>query len=375
VLLAVIGPHWLHIAGPSGGRRLEDPRDFVRLEIEAALRRDIPVIPVLVGGAAMPADDQLPASLQELAFRNGLAVRRNPDFHHDVGRLIKSLDQLLRRHTTPPPQPDEVVSNGLGMKFTWIPPGTVLMGSPSSEESHQDDEAQHRVTLTKGFYLGIHQVTRGQFARFVKDAGYQTEAERGGGAHYLTGKEWKLDPNKNWRAPGFAQTDDHPVVCVSWNDAVAFCDWLAKQDGQGRRYRLPTEAEWEYACRAGTTTPFAFGATISTDQANYDGNYTYGRGKKGVYRQATTPVGSFPANAWGLCDMQGNAWEWCQDWYGPYPKGDVKDQDGPEKGGARVLRGGSWYNYPLWCRSACRNRGAPAIRSDIFGCRVVFCPD
>ena len=121
-----------------------------------------------------------------------------------------------------------------------------------------------------------------------------------------------------------------------------------------KSYRLPTEAEWEYACRAGTTTPFHFGETISTDQANYNGNFTYGNGKKGVYRKKTTPVGSFPANAWGLYDMHGNVWQWCQDWYGDYPQKDVVDPQGPEKGEYRVLRGGSWSNDPRYCRSAYR---------------------
>jgi formylglycine-generating enzyme required for sulfatase activity len=273
------------------------------------------------------------------------------------------------------PRPGEVVTNSLGMNFAWIPPDTLLMGSPSTEAERSDVETQHQVALTKGYYLGIHQVTRGQFANFVKDTGYRTEAERYGGAHSWTGKEWKLDPNKNWRTPGFAQTDDHPVVCISWNDAVAWCDWLTKQDGRARIYRLPTEAEWEYACRAGTTTPFSFGETISTDQANYDGNYVYGEGKKGVFRQATTPVGSFPANAWGLYDMHGNVWEWCQDRYGPYPQGDVKDRKAAAKGDIHILRGGSWYSIPYGCRSAHRHWISPAIRGVGYGCRVVFCLD
>ena len=143
----------------------------------------------------------------------------------------------------------------------------------------------------------------------------------------------------------------------------------------GKRYRLPTEAEWEYACRAGTTTPFHFGDTISTDQANYDGNHTYGKGKKGVYRQKTTPVGSFPPNAWGLYDMHGNVWEWCQDWFGPYPKGDNIDQKGSEKGEYRVLRGGSWIFFPLRCRSARRYWSAPGRRGHDCGCRLVLCLD
>ncbi len=143
----------------------------------------------------------------------------------------------------------------------------------------------------------------------------------------------------------------------------------------GKRLRLPTEAEWEHACRAGTTTPFHFGETISTDQANYNGNHTYGKGTKGVYRKKTTPVGSFPANAWGLHDMAGNVWDWCQDWYGAYPKEDEKDPVGGIGGDARVLRGGSWYNNPRNCRSAYRNRNDPGNRNDNNGCRVLLCLD
>ena len=207
--------------------------------------------------------------------------RRHQLTHERAKVIAREVREQWQKEQPRAPRPGDVVTNSLGMKFAWMPPGTFLMGSPKSEQGRDDDEAQHRVTLTKGFHLGVHQVTRGQFACFVKAAGYKTEAERDGGAYGWTGKEWKLDPKFNWRTPGFDQADDHPVVSISWNDAVAFCDWLTKQDGKGRRYRLPTEAEWEYACRAGTTTPFHFGDTISTDQANYDGNYTYGGGQKG----------------------------------------------------------------------------------------------
>ncbi len=152
------------------------------------------------------------------------------------------------------------------MKLRWIAPGRFLMGSPTSEAGREPytgaDETQHAVTLTKGFYLGIHQITRGVFARFVKDASYLTEAERAGGAYSWDGKEWKLDPKKNWKTPGFEQTDNHPVVCVSWNDTVALCEWLTRRYGEGGKYRLPTEAEWEYACRAGTTTAYQWGDRI-----------------------------------------------------------------------------------------------------------------
>jgi formylglycine-generating enzyme required for sulfatase activity/tRNA A-37 threonylcarbamoyl transferase component Bud32 len=274
-------------------------------------------------------------------------------------------------------KPGEIITNSLGMKFAWIPPETFLMGSPKNEEGREPyqgaDEFQHKVTLTKGFFMGIQQVTRGQFATFVQKAGFKTQAEREGGAHIWTDKEWKQDPAANWRNPGFEQTNDHPVTCVSWNDAVAFAEWLAKQDN--KRIRLPSEAEWEYACRARTTTPFHFGETISTDQANFDGNYTYGKGTKGKFRQKTTPVGSFPANAWGLFDMHGNLWDWCQDWFGEHPRNDVVDPQGPESGQYRVLRGGSWISDPENCRSACRNGLEPAYRFSIFGLRVCFCLD
>ena len=148
---------------------------------------------------------------------------------------------------------------------------------------------------------------------------------------------------------------------------------LGKKDR--KTYRLPTEAEWEYACRAGTTTPFHFGDTISVNQANDDGDYTYGNDKKGVCREKTTPVGSFPANAWGLFDMHGNVWEWCADWYGPYPEEELKDPRWFVGGDARVARGGSWNDRPRDCRSACRFWRAPGYRFSNLGCRVALCLD
>jgi formylglycine-generating enzyme required for sulfatase activity/tetratricopeptide (TPR) repeat protein len=270
----------------------------------------------------------------------------------------------------------EIFINTLGMKFAWILPGTFLMGSPPGEEGREPyqgaDEKQHGVRLTRGYYLGVYPLTRDQFSEFVKATGYKTEAETSGGAYGWTGKEWKLDPKFNWRNPGFAQEENHPVVCVSWKDAVAFCDWLKEKEGQ--LYRLPTEAEWEYACRAGTTTPFSFGETISTDQANYDGNFTYGKGKKGKYRQETTPVNLFPANAWGLHDMHGNVWEWCQDWYGEYPRSEQVDPQGPSQGSLRVIRGGCCRIVPQDCRSAIRSGREPGLRLGLLGCRLALVP-
>jgi hypothetical protein len=154
---------------------------------------------------------------------------------------------------------------------------------------------------------------------------------------------------------------------------AGFCRRLAAREG--KPYRLPTEAEWEYACRSGTTTPFWFGETISSNQVNYDGNYPYDKGEKGQFRQETTPVGTFPANAWGLYDMHGNIWEWCQDWYAPYAQSNSRDPQGGRNGEERVLRGGSWRVMAGNCRSAFRNRNAPDDADKHFGFRVCVCLD
>jgi len=244
--------------------------------------------------------------------------------------------------------PSRHFTNSIGMKFVWIPPGNFLMGSPKEERLRSDNETQHKVTLTKGFYMGVYTVTQ---------------------------EQWQAVMGKN---PSFFKGEKNlPVDSVSWDDCQEFIKKLREKDKDKKAYRLPTEAEWEYACRAGTTTPFHFGETISTDQANCNGENPYGNGKKGVYRKKTTPVGSFPANAWGLHDMHGNLWQWCQDWYAAeYPKNDVTDPQGPENGELRVLRGGSWYLHPESCRSARRVRSEPGgFRYDVYGCRLCFCLD
>jgi formylglycine-generating enzyme required for sulfatase activity len=156
--------------------------------------------------------------------------------------------------------------------------------------------------------------------------------------------------------PSVVRGDDLPAENISWDDCREFCRHLGERAGQ--RFRLPREAEWEHACRAGTTTPFHFGEAVSTGQANYDGNYIYGKGKKGVYREKTTRPGSFPANAWGLFDMHGNVFEWTSSRLG---------------GIRRVMRGGSWFDGPLRCRSASRYAAEPGRRDDGVGCRVVLC--
>ncbi len=219
----------------------------------------------------------------------------------------------------PPPCPERI-KNDLDMTFVYIPPGKFWMGSPDDEPKRGDNETMHEVILTQGFYMQTTPVTQLQWEKVMGS----------------NPSNFKGDPRR-------------PVENVSWNDVKAYIDKLHRCNG-GHRYRLPTEAEWEYACRAGTTTPFAFGDNITPDQVNYDGNYPY-KGPKGQYRKKITPVEIFEPNAWGLYDMHGNVWEWCQDCYGDYPSGSVEDPTGAESGVYRVLRGGSWNGYAWYCRS------------------------
>jgi len=273
------------------------------------------------------------------------------------------------------------------MKLVLIPAGEFLMGSPETElenaDKHEADESpQHRVRITKPFYLGSHEVTRRQFAQFVAAESYRTEAERDGQGGYGLNAAGNLEqkPEYTWRNLGFQQDDDHPVVNVSWNDAVAYCEWLSGKEG--KTYRLPTEAEWEYACRAGTTTKYYHGS-------DPEGLATIGNVADGTLKAKhprltaidsrdgyvhTAPVGRFKPNAWGLYDLHGNVREWCGDWYGEkyYGETPLSDPSGPFTGSDRVLRGGSWLLSPAYCRSAYRNWDTPAFRSFILGFRVAL---
>ncbi|MDD3723587.1 MAG: formylglycine-generating enzyme family protein [Lutibacter sp.] len=224
--------------------------------------------------------------------------------------------------------------------ITWvsIPAGTFTMGSPASEVDRNRDETQHEVTLS-AFKMSAFQVTFEQYDLFCDATGRSKPSDEGWGR------------------------GNRPVINVSWNDATAFAEWMG--------CRLPTEAEWEYACRAGTTTPFNTGNNLTTSQANYHGNYPYNNNAKGVYREKTTPVGSFAPNAWGLYDMHGNVWEWCSDWYGDYSTSAQTNPKGPSSGSYRVLRGGSWINYADYCRSARRGYDTPDSRDDCIGFRLV----
>jgi len=277
------------------------------------------------------------------------------------------------------------VKNSLAMKLLYIPAGKFLMGSPVSEPGRETQEVQHEVELTKGFYLGEHEVTVGQFKQFVLDTKYQTDGEKDGkGAYGIdeAGKIQDFNPKFTWKSPGFEQGDDHPVVDVSWNDAKAFCQWLSKKEK--KTYRLPTEAEWEYACRAGTKTAYANGdnpeglavignSADATARAKYPG-WTIGiKAKDGHI--FTAPVGQFKKNAFGLHDMHGNVWEWCEDWYDPrgYAAEKQIDPTGPVEGTVKVQRGGGWSSDSKRCRSASRvGRDPSAYRGCYLGFRVVL---
>jgi formylglycine-generating enzyme required for sulfatase activity len=257
-----------------------------------------------------------------------------------------------------PKDPPKYFTSSIGMKFVWMRPGTFVMGSPMQENARSELETQHTVELTKGFYMGVYAVTQEQW-HAVMNYEYIRPAEG-------------FDLVNPSRFQGAQGEKNLPVEMVSWNDCQAFIKKLRAKEKDKQPYRLPTEAEWEYACRAGTATPFYFGETISTAQANYFGDVVYANGKKGENRKRTTPVGSFPPNAWGLYDMHGNVAQWCQDRFGKYTQQRV-DPQGPEKGGSRVLRGGSWESTPARCRSACRAWDAPDNRGKgLFGFRLCF---
>lgn len=254
-------------------------------------------------------------------------------------------------------EPPKYVKNGIGMKFVWIPPGTFTMGSPKQEKGRSDLETQHVVKLTEGFYMSAYPVTQDQWRAVMADA-YGSPAE---GFDIV-------------RPSRFVGRNKLPVEMVSWNDCQAFIKCLGKREK--RRYRLPTEAEWEYACRAGTATPYCFGESITAIQANFAGAALRIDGKRFGDRKATTPVGSFPPNAWGLYDMHGNVAQWCQDRFGKYPPKNAVDPQGPDTGGSRILRGGSWEVGPAHCRSASRAWDSPDNRgSGSFGFRICVAAD
>jgi formylglycine-generating enzyme required for sulfatase activity len=311
------------------------------------------------------------------------------------------------------------LTDGPALTMIWIPPGRFWMGSPKTEPERAETEGPQHLVQLPGFFMGQTPITQAQWRAVAR-----WEPPKG------RGWERELDPEPSQFQPeseakkargsrigtfalleGETSTDQRPVEWVSWDDAMEFCRRLNSRLGAeaGRMYTLPSEAQWEYACRAGTTTPFAFGETLTSELANYNGNYTYANGPKGEYREQTTPVGMFPANAWGLHDMHGNVWEWClDDWHESYDgtpedgrarliqeagldpgQGDAIRQgrkesrserresprEGKETEDSKLLRGGSGNVHPGFCRSAYRLRNAPVNAvGDVVGFRVVCLP-
>jgi len=296
------------------------------------------------------------------------------------------------------PAPPKETENSIGLRLVEIPAGEFQMGSGESGEQiarafpdngrkpdyFSDELPQHRIRITRPFLLGKYEVTIGEYRKFVEETGYRTEAERDGLGGWGYNPEIQQcegrRPQFHWKNPGFPQTDRHPVLNVTWNDAVAFCQWLSKKEK--RTYRLPTEAEWEYACRAGTKTRyidgddpaglFTMSRTLNPKVSDpklhvqevlipRDGSIPF-----------TAPVGSFSANPFGLHDMHGNAWEWTADWYGEeyFRTSPVDDPTGPPTGKVRVRRGGGWNSFPLWVRASFRNWNTPASRCVNLGFRV-----
>ena len=460
VMLVLIGRNWADARDDGGRVRLENPTDYVRLEIELALKRDIAVTPVLVQGAHMPAPEDLPTEIKDLAYRNGFELSHSR-WESDVGEMVRRLDLqsgASRHQTEPilpqgstPPQPapsgvsappgirrakpqqrffsrprvrltrrqtlgiaafaalgtgaaigaplirrlltrpalrkisfdaasvdetgarrppekyaaalfTEALGLGAGLDMVSIPAGSFMMGSPEDEPERRSDEGpQHHVRLA-AFWIGRSPVTQAQWAAVV--LAHPEPIHR------------DLDPK-----PSFFRGVDLPVESITWNHTEEFCLRLAAITG--RAYRPPSEAEWEYACRAGTVTPFNCGPTITPELANYCGTggavcgdsngvsvasdvyndlkYTsgaYGQGPVGIFRGMTTRPGTFPPNRFGLYDMHGNVWEYCldevTDSYADVPRDGTAYLSGPSDAW-RILRGGSWSHNPAICRSAYRD--------------------
>jgi uncharacterized protein (TIGR02996 family) len=315
-----------------------------------------------------PADDTARLALADWLEEQGdvrgellrlhVALRR-PAAGTDRGAGEARLRELLASGVRPcVPR----LTNSIGLELALIPPGAFLMGSPAGEADRREDEGpQHEVAISRAFYLGVYPVTQGQW-QSVMGTDPSWFCASGGGKRTVRRRR---------------DTRNLPVEQVSWEDAVDFCGKLSElpEEKRAKRvYRLPSEAEWEYACRGGaaSSTPFHFGTSLSSTQANFDGNHPYGGAAKGPSLKRTTPVGSYNPNAWGLYDMHGNVWEWCQDWYASqyYKQSPRRDPPGPPEGSVRVIRGGGWDSIGQFCRSAYRCWLVPADRDSGLGFRV-----
>jgi formylglycine-generating enzyme required for sulfatase activity len=430
VLLALIGPNWLDARDEEGNRRLDNPEDYLRIEIATALQRDIPVIPILLDRATMPKAAQLPTDLEELAVRNGLEIR-HASFRIDMDKLVQGLKILPIQSNwvlelPHAPNEDRIKSEAIFIQgarggwfisvkqvhWGWIgaiaalmltigyfginyipawwrgspeiamrdpalsikpasgqsfrdrlangepcplcpemvvaPAGSFTMGSPPSELGRNDDEIQVPVTIDRPFAVGKFAITFDQWDACVA----------GGGCNGYR------PADEGWGR------GNHPVISVNWADAKAYAAWLSRKTGM--TYRLLSEAEREYVTRAGTTTPFWWGSSISPNQANYDGRYAYADGPKGEYRQQTVPVGSFEANPWGLLNVHGNVREWTEDCWNDSNQGNPGNGNARTTGDCslRVVRGGSWSGIPRILRAASRGKDPSDSRGSVVGFRL-----
>ena len=275
----------------------------------------------------------------------------------DSGRRTRGkpvdLDKLLEGLQPGTVSGPKTLLNSVGMAFVLIPAGTFQMGSPDSEYGHRTNEAPvHEVVIGKSYYIATQPVTQEVYFSVTGRNPSRFTADKGGGK-------------------------DHPAEMVSWDEAMTFCRMLSERSDEriaGRSYRLPTEAEWEYACRGGTATPFGHGPIFLFGQGNFDSMFPYGDSAAGQSEGKTTPVNRYPAGSWGLFDAHGNVWEWCADWYDEryYRTSPLRDPTGPATGKFKVLRGGSWRNQATACRAAYRNALAPHQKDSATGFRVVM---
>jgi formylglycine-generating enzyme required for sulfatase activity len=348
VFLAVIGPDWMGPRDSQGKTRLEDPRDFVRIEIESALTRQIPVIPILVRGASVPPSEQLPQSLQNLPYRHGLSVRSGSDFHNDMSRLIAYLTQHVRGFSEPRPEPENQTrplrekkkrakpvekqakpsAPAAPANMVKVPKGPFLYGDEKTS-----------VTIDHDYWIDQYPVTNQKYRAFVEADGYGNHA-------YWSPEGWKWKTEKNIARPEYWNDAkwnkaDHPVVGVSYYEAEAYAKWIGK--------RLPTEQEWEKAARGEDGRQYPWGEEF--DKARCNGE------ESGIGH--TTPVTQYPngVSPYGCYDMAGNVWEWCASWYD-------ESQD------YRVLRGGSWDDKPGDLRVSTRNRNYAGNRYNFIGFRL-----
>ena len=343
VFLAVIGRDWMKNLGSTEKTRLDDPRDFVRIEIESALKRQISVIPVLVGGASIPAAEQLPASIQDLSYRHGIVVRIDPDFHRDMDRLIECLKKLpasgevISQRPAKAKQPIgaqplilrvEVPPHEAPFEMVKVAKGLFLYG-----------EGRIRKTIDQAYWIDKYPVTNEKYRAFIVADGYGNRA-------YWSEDGWKWKTENNIAGPGYWNDPtwnhaDHPVVGVSYYEAEAYAKWVGK--------RLPTEWEWEKAARGEDGREYPWGNGFDKGKCN--------SGETGV--KHTTPVTQYPSGVspYGCYDMAGNVWEWCADWY-------------DEKGGRRVLRGGSWNMTAGGLRVSYRDGYGADFRKKSIGFRL-----